>query len=532
MVQEDCRLDRREVLVASAGALSVPLVGQTATAASSDGTSTGSSPATYEPLGRVDVNGAKEAVTTPDGEHAFVATGTGFVTVDVSDPANPSIASATQHLTAPDGTDVRQVADVKYDDGRLLVPTAFQGRGPRGFFLFDVSDPTNPSQVGEWFPTPEHGNHNSFLHDGVAYLTGNTRDGPKVDMIDVAEPPFERVGTWQPGDWKEEWATPPSTAIHDLYVQGDYAYCAYWDAGTFTLDVSDPANPTFVSRVGDYSRDELDDFGQSEYVEPGGNDHYVTVNEDATLMAEGGESWDLEKGDDTGGPSGITLFDNSDKASPERLAHIDPPSTDDHTYSDGSTWTTSHNFDIHGDRLYASWYQGGVSVHDVSDPANPERIAWWADADDMAFWTAQLAVPGEFFVAPAAGSNGTGTTALLTFPDDAGGRMEAPPESVTWATDGAYPSADESTTTTQPTTTEPTATEPTTTEPTTVEPTTAEPTSTAPSEDGGTSAPGGSETATTTSDGEAVPGFGVLAALGALGAGAARVLRDDAEDDA
>jgi len=506
-MEGDWSLRRRDVLRAGAGATAAAAFGSAASASES------ATDAAYAPRGQVDVEGAAEVVVTPAGDTAFVAVGSGFVSVDVSDPAAPSVIGTAADLQSPDGERVRQVLDVKYDDGRLLVPTAAQGGGPRGFYLYDVTDPASPTQVGDWFPTPEHGNHNAVLHDGVAYLTG----GYVLDVIDVSGESFERLGQWRPGDWNEEWSQLPNTVLHDLYVQGDRAYCAYWDAGAFVLDVSDPANPSFVGRAGEYSLEEIQELSRQAYLEPGGNAHYVTVNEDATLLAEGGESWDLDGADDAGGPSGITFYDVSDETSPERVGHVDPPVSTSNAYQ-GGTWTTSHNFELANDRLYASWYQGGVTVHDVSDPANPERVAWWAAPSDRAFWTARLATPGEFFVASShagAGMSGNVRGGLLTFPD-APGEMEEAPTGVAWSEE-ALASQQRATTTDAAGTTAST---------------TARATTTAPTEEPTDDETSGATSETTEASSGSTPGFGVLAALAGLGVGASRLLRGRGDDDA
>jgi hypothetical protein len=514
-MERDWSLQRRDVLRAGVGATTVAALGS---AASASGTTTD---AAYAPRGQVDIEGAAEVVTTPDGDTAFVAVGSGFVSVDVSDPASPSVIGSAAGLESPDGEGVREVLDVKYDDGRVLVPTGAQGGGPLGCYLYDVTDPANPTQVGDWFDTG-HGNHNAVLLDGVAYLT----NGPVLDVVDVSGASFERLGQWRPGDWNEDWSRLPNTVLHDLSVQGNRAYCAYWDAGVFVLDVSDPANPAFVARAGEYSLEEIRDLSRQAYLEPGGNAHYVTVNEDATVLAEGGESWDLDAEDDTGGPSGITFYDVSDETSPERIGHVDPPVSISNAYQ-GGTWTTSHNFELANDRLYASWYQGGVTVHDVSNPAEPERLAWWAAPSDRAFWTAQLAVPGEFFLASshAGGAmSGNVQAGLLTFPD-AAGEMDEAPAGVAWA--------EEELTNQQPaTTTSGTATTGSATA------TTAATGGTRTTQSGtvetATSEVRTSQTRTTLSETPSAdgstPGFGVVAALAGLGAGASRLLRGRDDD--
>ncbi|MFB6227235.1 MAG: hypothetical protein ABEH88_01405 [Halobacteriales archaeon] len=78
--------------------------------------------------------------------------------------------------------------------------------------------------------------------------------------------------------------------------------------------------------------------------------------------------------------------------------------------SSGGLWTTAHNFEIHGDRLYSSWYRAGVKIHDISDPGSPELLAWWLRPRETSFWTAQVGVPGEFFIASSASSASSGPT--------------------------------------------------------------------------------------------------------------------------
>jgi hypothetical protein len=143
-------------------------------------------------------------------------------------------------------------------------------------------------------------------------------------------------------------------------------------------------------------------------------------------------------------------------------------------------------------------------IHDVSDPTSPERIAWWRNPDEAAFWTAQLAQVGEFFIASTHSIAGTERTALYTFPDRAGEQQD-PPGAVV-GPEEPLPSPPSTTASgANPTTATPTATQ-------TAEPTTAEP-----------KTPETDETAGET------PGFGPVATTVALGLGAARLLRQRVE---
>ncbi|MFC6731574.1 LVIVD repeat-containing protein [Haladaptatus sp. DYSN1] len=495
---------RRQVLKAAAAGAALPAFGRSVSAQAAD--------ESYTPLGTLDLARAKEVVVSADGETAFLALTDGFATVDVSDPANPAVLTEKRGLLGDvDGGPLRNIYDVKVDGDTLLVagpanPTAEENIN--AFILYDVSDPANPSRRAVHETDFFH--HNVFVEGEYAYFGDNEHaqdeENRRNELVffDISGEP-EEVGRWSVVDAEEGWADVGVGVwtLHDLYVQDSIAYLVFWDAGTWMVDVSDPANPESLGSVRSPDPEELSQLTNDQLnqmiFEPPGNDHYVTVNDDATVMGVGGESWDVDTSDDSGGPSGIELFDISDMANPEPLAMLEPPEVDDASFQ--GTWTTSHNFDIVGDRLYSSWYQGGVKIHDISDPANPEELAWWREPTQTSFWTAQLAVPGEFFVATShenpAVSNGASGAALYTFPDRAG-EQENPP-SLTGTPTQTATTAPTQTTSTQTTTAAPTTTATSTPEPTTTETT--------------------------------GPGFGVPAAVAGVGLGAWRYLHRERNED-
>ncbi|NHN48206.1 hypothetical protein G9464_11415 [Halostella sp. JP-L12] len=477
---------RRDVLKASGAALALPTVGRV-TAAQEDG---------YAPLGSAELPGAKELVVSDDGRTAYVALTDGYATVDLSTPSSPEPMAVERNLVPEGETDpLRQIYDVKQDGDRLIVagPANGTGRGTSGFFAVDVSDPSDPAVDG-FYPT-DFAIHNCFLRDGYAYLTGNDGRGNPVVVVDVES--RSEVARWSPLSRDEAWGKVPAgrRTLHDLYVQDDRAYLVYWDAGTWILDVSDPADPGYVTRFGDYSlEDLLESSPRAAGMEPPGNAHYVQPSDDGSVVAVGGESWDV--GDSgSGGPSGIHLWDLSDPASPERVSTIDPEPAATNSYG-GDTWTTSHNFDFAGDRLYASWYNAGVKLYDVSDPANPEELAWWLRPDETSFWTACRGVAGEFFVASSLGPSlrETDQAGVFTFPDESGEQADRP--SLTEASSSGTTAATETDATT------------------------------AAPEDGNGSDGGGGSDGDGDSDGGGMPGFGVGAALAGLGLGLRRYGRD------
>ncbi|MFB6270986.1 MAG: LVIVD repeat-containing protein, partial [Halobacterium sp.] len=354
-----------------------------------------------------------------------------------------------------------------------------------------------PTQTG-FFETA-YPIHNAYLQDGVAYLTANDQAKNPVVLVDVTGDSNEEIARWSNVDYDDAWRDVHwyLRTCHDVYVQGDVLYVAYWDAGTWLVDVSDPKNPSYVNHFGHYDAADLTDVEQvgREGLGLPGNSHYVAVNDDASILASGAEAWDVDTSDGDAGQGGLDVWDISDPQNPEKVSFIAPPPTPDGTRQ--GTWTTSHNFEFRGDRLYTSWYQGGVKIHDVSDPANPEELAWWRQPDQTSFWTARYAT-GDAFVASSMQGGDDYPVGVYTFPNRAGEQAD-PPSLVP-----------ENTTTTQPSTTQTTTRTTTTATETTVDTTEATTAAT-------------TEATTTERSGESgggAPGFGVLAALSGVSAAA------------
>ncbi|MXV63890.1 hypothetical protein GS429_17855 [Natronorubrum sp. JWXQ-INN-674] len=419
-------MQRRDLLrTAGAGGITLTLpnsVAASSSAANSDAAA--SDPDAYEPLGRVDITGAAEAVVGDGGETAYLATTTGFATVDISDPSEPTVLADRPELEV-DGVPFNDILDVKVDGDRLAVV------GPanrvsedvfHGFVLYDVSDPADPVAVGEPYETGYH-IHNCFLEDDLLYVVANDTEANPLVVFDVSDDDPAEVGRWSLVEHEPEWGEIYWLAryLHDVYVHDEIAYLAHWNAGTYLLDVSDPTAPEYLSRVIDTDLEEqrgLED--QEAQMGLPGNDHYSAVDDAGELLAVGREAWETG-GEEPDGPGGIDLYDVSDPAEPEFRASIDAPEAEDASYY-GGMWTTAHNFELRGGRLYSSWYQGGVKVHDVSEPADPEELAHWRDADSAGFWTARVAESSETVIAsstpliPGADTEG----GLYTFPLDVG----------------------------------------------------------------------------------------------------------------
>lgn len=472
-------------------------------AADHDSDDTGdSADGAYGPLGSVEVAGTREGVVSADGRTAYLALGDGYATVDVSDPAEPTVLAERRDLLADrESGPFRQVNDVKVSGDRLVaVGPAHPGQeSPHGVLVVDVSDPEDPVEVGfhrTGFPI-----HNCDLDGRHCYLTGNGEEGNPLVVVDVED--GSEAARWSLFDADESWRDVPRPVrpIHDVTVRDGVAAAAYWDAGTYLLDVSDPSDPTLLGAVDPGDSEELRDPPPRSGTVPPGNHHVAALAPGGDTLAVGRESWAVEHdGDLIGGPSGVDLYDVSDPGAPVHLSSTDPPPSSDPTFR--GTWTTAHNLDLTDDTLYTSWYQGGVKRHDVSDPSDPVEETWWADPEEARFWGAVLAVPGEYFIAPSMGTRGGAAAGLWTFPDRAG-------------VGGDRSRLDGEATATARATTRPPATESTAA-------------ATDDTEDGGTG--------TVTDSSAAAPGLGVASAVASVGVGASvaaavAARRSDRRDD-
>ncbi|WP_158058108.1 LVIVD repeat-containing protein [Halorussus halophilus] len=409
---------RREFLLGVAGS----------SALASAGTVRGH-PGPYRYLGRVPITNAREAVPGPNGDYTYVAATSGFAVVDTKLPREPKLVVERRNLLSDRETGpLRDVQDVKVEGDRLVVAgpaDPYRNDVLQGFLLYDVSNPEEPQRLA-FFET-DYPIHNCFIRDGHVYLTGNNRGRNPLVVVDVSGDEPTEVARWSLLDRDDRWrnVSPGLRTIHDVWVGRDgRAYLAHWDAGTWILDVSDPTSPQYVAQIGGRPLSKLASIPQentrNRVLRLPGNAHYTMPNDDGTLLGVNKEAWQVGG---KGRPGGVELWDISDPKDAQKLSTIQaPPSPDP---SIGGTWTTSHNFDIVGDRLFTSWYEGGVKIHDVSDPANPEQLAWWRDPENAVFWTSKLAAE-KFFVASSMGRPNDEKGALYTFGNHPGQQKDAP----------------------------------------------------------------------------------------------------------
>jgi len=234
---------------------------------------------------------------------------------DITDPANPVLTDSIQ-------LDARRINDVKiHPNGRVGILTREQASNRRnGIVILDLATPAHPRIISEYTETVTGGVHNVWVR-GDADLVYACHNGTgDIHIIDISDPTNPReVGRWGPD------TTGPKT-LHDVIVQDGYAYASYWDDGVITLDVGagthggTPTRPAFVS--------------QFKY--PEGNTHtawrhgrYLFVGDEIFPS-----DWNADRPIEARGY--VHVLDMSDIGNPREVAHYEVPEAGAHNlWADG-----------------------------------------------------------------------------------------------------------------------------------------------------------------------------------------------------
>jgi hypothetical protein len=300
--------------------------------------------------------------------------------IDVSDPTRPSLIT---QIPRPAGTHSHKT-QVRGDI--LLVNherNRFESRAPEtwsaGLAVFDVADPSRPTQIG-FYPTPGIGVHRMSWWEGeLVYLSGSDEGyvGRFLQIVDLTDPtnPAEVGRWWYPGqhraggempDWDEQTDPGPGDEgrqylLHHALPYGDRAYAGYWDGGLVILDIADKANPKFISRLdlGPESRNT-----HTAHRLPG-RDIVVVTDEQLTRWI--------------GVQRHVWIVDVSDEHHPRVISRLPIPEGARH--DDGVRWGP-HNLHemkpgtfVDPNLIFLTYFGGGLRVYDLSDPSAPVEVA-------------------------------------------------------------------------------------------------------------------------------------------------------------
>jgi len=279
-------------------------------------------------------------------EYAVIGTTLGTHFIDVTDPSNPEeIHIVEGAVTGP------QIIHRDYHDSGCFLyvvadePTNSNAADLSTLQIIDIS--TLPGEVKVVFDSNElfFRAHNIFIDEANDRLYALIANGGGIpfsairvyDITNPVNPQFLAAynGTQLPGL--------DISQVHDTYVLDNIAYLNLGPDGFAIVDFTDAMEPILLGT--------LDNYPQQGY------NHSGWLSQDGQYYYLGDEEHGLD----------MKVLDVSDPTDIRLAAFIDA--------GNPSPTSIPHNQIVACDYLYVSYYYDGLQVYDISDPANPVRIA-------------------------------------------------------------------------------------------------------------------------------------------------------------
>ena len=329
-----------------------------------------------ELVGHSDLNGKGDGMQMMlKGDYLFVGhmgyNGLGTSVLDVSNPRDPRVV---RQIPIPENTHSHKV---QLAGDILLVNHEQQLHAgspySAGLAVYDVSKPADPTQIG-FLPINGQGIHRLWW-TGDKYTYFSVREegyqGRFLMTANMADPVSPKIVSrwWYPGQWlaggeKPTWQEGPTLRAHHVIVKGDRAYGGYGDAGMLIFAIDD-GNLSLISE-----RNWVAEVGGSTQTHTGLPllSHNLVVTTDESLKDNCQEA-----------KKDVRVFDISDEREPRQIAMFPVPQGD---YCRRGGRFGPHNLHenrpesfISEDILYLTYFNAGLRVYDVSEPANIREIA-------------------------------------------------------------------------------------------------------------------------------------------------------------
>ena len=240
-----------------------------------------------------------------------------------------------------------------------------------GFKVYDIADKENPREIA-YVRTHGFGVHRFDVDERYAYISTEMEGyvGNILVVYDVADPtkPTE-VSRWHiPGQHVAGGETPSwegyKNRLHHGMRVGDEIWCSYWQAGVRVLDASDISD---LQLLGEYDYHPAIPEPTHTVLpflnEIGGRRYAIAVDEEHTHRhgALHGFMWVLDV-TDLSAIKAVSAFDVSERDSPWARA--------------GGRFG-AHQFreKLDSTLVHLAWFSGGVRIVDCADPFKPEEVA-------------------------------------------------------------------------------------------------------------------------------------------------------------
>lgn len=328
-------------------------------------------------VGYADIPGGGQVVV--DGSFAYVghmAPPYGTTILDVSDPARPRVLSQLEVPSDIHSHKVRVQGDFMFVNYERYPPTDESRHPEVGLKVFDVSDRTRPREVA-FFRTHARGVHRFDLQGRMAFVSTQWEGFRNniLAILDISDP--TRPGLvgqwWLPGLNAAAGEAPPAKLehywIHLGLARGARAYVACGLAGVYVVDISDPARPATVGSACWTPPYTLPAHTFLPLPHPIRGRHFAVVtDEDVTDPV-------LEEP-----PAFMWVLDITHEARPVPVAsyHVSPEGLAVPGKRFGAHQPWEH---VRSDNLvFLAWFAGGVRVVDLSNPYSPREVAYYVPA--------------------------------------------------------------------------------------------------------------------------------------------------------
>ena len=296
-------------------------------------------------------------------DHALMGDFRGIVhIVDISDPADMRKV-AEVHTPGP-ALDIKIAGD--------LAVIGVQNDADFGLLILDISDPENPAELSRLEESGWGGVHNLFIHGERLYLAHMA--SPGLSIVDISVPTAPVAS----GFWQDESTF--SNQVHDIFIRDGVAVVSDYESGLVLLDLTDPDAPALLAALS------FPEGIHSAWAEG----DYVYCNQEF-----GG--WERR----------LHVVDIADPRKPRAVHSFGsrpPPHRD---------ILGPHNPWVHDGLLYWAYYDAGLRVFDLSDPARPVEIGYHTYPGFA--WSVQPHDDGLLYVA-----DGTVGIQAYRFDDEAG----------------------------------------------------------------------------------------------------------------
>jgi hypothetical protein len=305
----------------------------------------------------------------------------GFTVHDVRDPTKPK---KVYEFKAPPKIQMHKLRvvgdDFLYVNSEALPGEA--GKGARGgFYIFDISKPGEPRQVG-FFDMPGSGPHR-FGIDNKLKLGFFPNDAPGWERrviwsMDISDPLKPEVISifglpWQKSDTAELGNDPtPDEDAKTLHgppiVRDNRMYCAFWGGGVAVIDCTDQRSLKLLGHVS-WTPPFI---GSTHTACPVGDRPYLVVTDEARASKKYWDSqfmWIVDIRDETNPVPLSTWFPEREKYF-DREGRFGAHNIVEHIAADGPL----------KDIVFITYFNAGLRAVDVSDVFRPREVGCYVPA--------------------------------------------------------------------------------------------------------------------------------------------------------